>query len=198
MKASKFLEQQHRQLDKLFEQLEDAKNSQRKKIFDELAGLLVGHDAIEREIFYPACEKKMGMTDDLGEALAEHGLVEFSLFRADTAGTEKDFKACVTVLQEVLEHHIGEEEREFFPRAERALGADLSKTITEKMEERFAKAQEEDFRVGLLKNLRQVIDGAVKTSKRVVKKPKGLALAAKTAKKAKKARKSKKKGGAKK
>ena len=38
------------------------------------------------------------------------------------------------------------------------------------MEERFARAQEEDFRVGLEKNLRQVIDGAVKTTKRDGKK----------------------------
>src|SRR3954453_17061636 len=129
MKASEFLEQQHRQLERLFDRLEQAKNSERKRVFDELAGLLVGHDAIEREIFYPACEKKMGMTDELGEALAEHGLVEFSLFRADTARTGEDFKACVTVLREALEHHVDEEEGEFFPKAERALGADQSAQI---------------------------------------------------------------------
>ena len=169
MKVTAFLEQQHRQLDKLFDQLEKAKDSKRKKVFDELASLLVGHDAVEREILYPAFEKKKGMTDDLGEALAEHGLVEFALFRADTARTGKDFEACCTVLRETLEHHVKEEENDFLPRVERALGAELSQAVAERMEERFARAQDEDFRVGLLKNLRQVIDGAVKTSKRATK-----------------------------
>ena len=172
MKASAFLEQQHRQLDKLFDQLEEAKASKRKKIFDELASLLVGHDAVEREILYPAFEKKKGMTDGLGEALAEHGLVEFSLFRADSARTGKDFRACCTVLREALDHHVKEEENAFLPKVERALGAELSEATAALMEERFARAQEEDFRVGLLKNLRQVIDGAVKTSKRVAKRGK--------------------------
>ena len=170
MKATEFLESQHRQLSKLFGQLEKAKDGNRKKIFDELAGLLVGHDAVEREILYPAFEKKKGMTKSLGEALAEHGVVEFSLFRADTARTGKDFKACCTVLREVLEHHVKEEEKEFLPKVERALGRELSETVAAQMEERFARAQEADFRIGLEKNLRQVIDGAVKTTKRDGKK----------------------------
>src|SRR3954466_6860832 len=136
MKASEFLEQQHRQMDTLFDRLEKAKDSERKRVFDELAGLLVGHDAIEREIFYPACEKKMGMSDDLGEAYAEHGVVEFSLFRADNARSETDFKACITVLKEAVEHHVDEEEDTFLPKAERALGPALSEKITAQMEER--------------------------------------------------------------
>lgn len=108
----------------------------------------------------------MGKTDDLGEALAEHGVVEFCVFRADSARTDEDFDACVTVLEEVLHHHIKEEETEFFPKAKRALGVDKLEDLGEKMEQRFETAMEKDFRIALQKNLGQVLQGAVKTSRR--------------------------------
>jgi hemerythrin-like domain-containing protein len=167
MKATDLLEKQHREVERLFDSIEKAKGRvAKRKLFDELAASLVAHDAIEREIFYPACEKKMGKTDDLGEALAEHGVVEFCVFRADTARTDDDFDACVTVLQESLDHHVKEEENEFFPKASRALGAEMLEKLGAKMEDRFESAMEADFRIALQKNLGQVLQGAVKTSRR--------------------------------
>ena len=167
MKATELLEKQHREVERLFDSIEKAKGRvAKRKLFDELAGALVAHDAIEREIFYPACEKKMGRTDGLGEALAEHGVVEFCVFRADSARTDDDFDACVSVLQESLDHHVSEEENEFFPKAKRALGAEMLEQLGAKMEERFESAMETDFRGALHKNLGQVLQGAVKTSRR--------------------------------
>ena len=64
----------------------------------------------------------MGMTDLLGEALVEHGLIEFMLYEADQAQGKKDFKFKCKVLREALEHHVEEEEDEFFPEVEQALG----------------------------------------------------------------------------
>ena len=208
MKATELLEKQHREVERLFDDIESAKGrSAKKKLFDELAASLVAHDAIEREIFYPACEKKMGMTDDLGEAIAEHGVVEFCVFRADTARTDEDFEACVTVLQESLHHHVREEENEFFPKAARALGAEKLEALGAAMEDRFESALEKDFRIGLQKNLGQVLEGAVKTSRRgrgkkSAKKAKKTVKSSKNGKKAKKsktgAKKKKSKTGAKK
>jgi len=167
MKAIELLEKQHREIEDLFDDIEKAKGRvAKRKLFDELAANLVAHDAIEREIFYPACEKKMGKTDGLGEALAEHGVVEFCVFRADSARTDDDFDACVTVLEESLDHHITEEESEFFPKAKRALGAEMLEDLGAKMEQRFDTAMEKDFRIALQKNLGQVLQGAVKTSRR--------------------------------
>lgn len=166
MKAIELLERQHREVERLFDAIEKAKGrAAKRKLFGELASQLVAHDAIEREIFYPACGKKMKKKDDLGEALAEHGVVEFCLFRADNARTDDDFEACVTVLQESLHHHIKEEENSFFPKARRALGAEKLADLGEQMEQRFEGATEKDFRVALHKNLAQVLQGAVKTSR---------------------------------
>src|SRR5882724_6363441 len=109
--AIDLLKGQHEEVKALFKKIEKASaRAQKTKLFDELAGKLVGHDAIEREIFYPACERGMGMTDLLGEALVEHGVVEFSLYQADQARQAKDFSFKCQVLSEIVEHHVKEEE----------------------------------------------------------------------------------------
>ena len=73
--ATSLLTQQHDEVKALFKRIEGASSRAAKvKLFEELAHNLVAHDAIEREIFYPACERALGMTDLLGEALVEHGV----------------------------------------------------------------------------------------------------------------------------
>src|SRR5690349_2072775 len=93
MKATELLMKQHRLVEDLFEQFEEAGDAtEKRELFAKLAQNLVAHDAIEREIFYPACEKELGSEDEvLGESLVEHGLVEFCLFRADQRQTAEDF-----------------------------------------------------------------------------------------------------------
>lgn len=167
MKATELLKSQHEEVKALFERIEKTKNTEeRSELFEELAANLVAHDAIEREIFYPACEEKMGLNDQLGEALVEHGVVEFALYNADQAHGKPDFLHKVTVLKEVLEHHIEEEEKEFFPAAEKALGKPRLEELGERMEQRFEAALDEDFRVPLAKNLEQVLAGALKPNPR--------------------------------
>lgn len=163
MKATDLLKHQHREIRDLFERLERAKDDESKsELFEELATNLVAHDAIERQVFYPACEERMGMSDLLGEALVEHGLVEFSLYLADQARGEEDFEYKCSVLREILEHHLEEEENTFFPKVERAFGKTRLEELTEELEERFEAAKEEDFRVALHANLEQVLQGAIK------------------------------------
>lgn len=165
--ATKLLTKQHDEVKALFKRLESSRShSQQIEIFNELAQNLVAHDAIEREIFYPACERAMGMTDTLGEALVEHGVVEFSLFQADEARRSKDFEYKCTVLKEMVEHHVKEEEDEFFPRVERALGKAKLLELGAKLKERFEEVRASDFRTPLRSNLNQVLAGALKPSGR--------------------------------
>jgi hemerythrin-like domain-containing protein len=169
MKATDLLEEQHRVVRDLFKRIEGASGSEQRALFAEIASNLVAHDAIEREIFYPACEQALGMTDDLGEALVEHGVVEFCLFEVDEAKPEQ-FKHKCTVLREMLDHHIDEEEDEFFPKVEKALGEEKLESLGEEMQRRFQEAKRNDFRGPLHENLRQVLSGAMKT-KPTQKKP---------------------------
>jgi hypothetical protein len=165
--AIQLLKTQHEEVKALFKRIEKAQARAAKlKLFDELAANLAAHDAIEREIFYPACERAMGLTDLLGEALVEHGVVEFSLFQADQARADKDFSFKCKVLSEMVEHHVEEEEDDFFPKVEKALGKEKLLELGARMSERFEQAKAKDFRPPLHSNLKQVLAGALKPAKR--------------------------------
>ncbi|MES1183650.1 MAG: hemerythrin domain-containing protein [Myxococcales bacterium] len=167
MKATDLLKQQHDEVARLFKAIENTDDGADKKAhFLELASNLVGHDGIEREIFYPACEEAMGLNDELGEALVEHGVIEFALYQANEALGKDDFDFKVTVLKELVEHHVKEEEDEFFPKAEKALGDDSLELLTEELQEAFEDARQSDFQTPLYENLRQVFAGALKTEPR--------------------------------
>jgi hemerythrin superfamily protein len=169
MKATDLLKRQHRDVETLFRALEgdqpDDSDERKAEIFEELAATLVAHDAIEREIFYPACEKTLGLTDLLGESLVEHGVIEFSLYEADEALGEDDFDFKVTVLKEMIEHHVKEEEKEFFPQVEEAIDSEQLEELGQLMEQRFSQARSTDFREPLHENLRQVLEGTLRPSK---------------------------------
>jgi hypothetical protein len=163
MKATDLLKAQHEEVSRLFKAIESAESkTEKKKLFMEVASNLVAHDAIEREIFYPACEAAMGLNDLLGEALVEHGVIEFSLYQATEAMDEDDFDFKCKVLSELVEHHVEEEEKEFFPKVEKELGQDSLELLGSEMSEEFEDARAEDFRAPLYNNLQQVFAGALK------------------------------------
>jgi hemerythrin superfamily protein len=162
MKATSLLTKQHQTVSRLFKAIESAKSDAEKtKLFRELASNLTAHDGIEREIFYPACQEAMGLNDDLGEALVEHGVVEFSLYQANEAIGAKDFDFKCKVLKEMVEHHVKEEEDEFFPKVEKLLGDSALEALGEEMEEAFEDKLGEDFQTPLYENLRQVMAGVL-------------------------------------
>src|SRR6185503_19017025 len=99
MKATDLLESQHRLVEKLFDQYENAKDmSEKTSLFEQIAKNLVGHDAIEREIFYPACEREIDEKNVLKESLVEHCVVEFCLMRADKNRKTEKLDSYIKVL----------------------------------------------------------------------------------------------------
>jgi hemerythrin superfamily protein len=161
MKATSLLKAQHEEVATLFKRIEKCKDEgQKRELFVELAGKLVGHDGIERELFYPACKEAMGKTELLGEAMVEHGVIEFSLHLADQAQGQEDFDDKVNVLREMVEHHVKEEEHDLFPKVHKAMSDELLQELGAKMEARFEAATKRDFRAPLNDNLRQVLKGA--------------------------------------
>jgi hemerythrin superfamily protein len=183
--AIDLLKTQHQLVKALFKRIEKATTrSAKTKHFDELAANLAAHDAIEREIFYPACEKAMGMTDLLGEALVEHGVVEFSLYQADQARKDRDFSFKCQVLSEIVEHHVKEEEEDFFPKVEKALGEEKLLELGTRMKLRFEQAKAKDYHPALKSNLKQVLAGALKPEKRAKPRRKSAARAASKPRKA--------------
>ena len=56
-----------------------------------------------------------------------------------------------------------EEEKELFPKVDKALDKDLLEQLTGRMDARFKHAMAEDFRGPLVENVREVMTGALKT-----------------------------------
>jgi hypothetical protein len=170
MKATELLEQQHRMMEELFDEFEQAAEGEKADVFEQIAANLVAHDAIEREIFYPACEKTLSGEEEedvLGESLVEHGVVEFCLFRADKNRSKPaELDKYVTVLKEVVFHHVKEEEDELLPKATKGMDSEKLEELGAEMEARFQKALKSDYRRPLRENLQQVLDGKAKTTKK--------------------------------
>jgi len=150
VKATQLLEKQHRQFERLFDALEDARDdaTRERNLFDELAKNLVAHDAIERTMFYPACARELGLTPILGESQAAHGIVEFGLYACMRALGHPDFMFKLAALRDVVSHHVDEEEDELFPEVTEAV-----EELGPQMNGRFEEVLREDYRARLQDNL---------------------------------------------
>ncbi len=137
MKASTLLKQQHREVEKLFSTALKTENpNTRRKAMDDIAAALTHHTAIEETIFYPAV-RELGTQkaeDMVGEAYEEHHVVKLVLAELpDVDPAADNFEYKMTVLKELVEHHVEEEEDEMFPMAEKRLGEDRSAQLAEQM-----------------------------------------------------------------
>jgi hemerythrin superfamily protein len=114
------LKQDHREVEQLFKRFEkagsDAHAAKRKLVASMIEALSV-HAEIEEMVFYPAVRSDMPRsTSDVLEALEEHHIVKVALSELeDLAPTAERFDAKVTVMMELVRHHVKEEEGELFP-----------------------------------------------------------------------------------
>lgn len=111
--AIKLLAQDHREVEELFEKFEKASGDEKKEqIARRICTELKVHAMIEEEIFYPALRGKID-DDDLDEALVEHDGAKVLINEIEAGGAETNFfEAKVKVLQEEIEHHVKEEEKQ--------------------------------------------------------------------------------------
>lgn len=141
------LVEQHRELAKLMARFDTAKRSKDKdRLFVEMASRLVAHEVIEREIFYPACEHVLGRSDPLVEGMVEHALAEYALHLAEQARGTDAFVYLVHVVEEILLHHVEEEEAEIFSVAARLLGEEHLEALGKAMRERYRSVLHDDYR----------------------------------------------------
>lgn len=120
--AIALLKEDHRAVEKLFKEFEEAKGEGRKeKLARQICLELTVHTTIEEEIFYPACDGKVD-EDLLKEAYVEHDAAKLLIAEIEAGSGESDdfFDAKVQVLSEQIEHHVKEEEGELFPQVRKA------------------------------------------------------------------------------
>ncbi len=122
--AIALLKADHRKVEELFEKFSSTRSADRKKtIADQICMELTVHAMIEEEIFYPACKAKVD-DDLLDESYVEHDGAKVLIAEIAAGGPDDEFyDAKVTVLSEMIEHHVKEEEKRsegLFAQARRA------------------------------------------------------------------------------
>jgi hemerythrin superfamily protein len=134
MSAIDKLKSDHREVEKLFEAFEKARTAAKKRdLFEQIADKLAVHATIEERHFYPAVKAKE--TEDLLlEAAEEHLSVKrliADLLQLDAK--DETFEAKVKVLQEQVDHHVKEEEKELFPQAKKLLDTETLLGLEQEM-----------------------------------------------------------------
>lgn len=134
------LQADHETVQDLAKQLAESKNGpQRRSLLAQLKPLLTAHArAEEQAVYVPLTQVKDSPDSRLmgSEGAVEHFLVDMILEKLDAArdATSDMWRAHATVLQELLEHHIKEEESEMFEE----LGEHFSAEEREAMAVQFA------------------------------------------------------------
>jgi len=140
VKATELLKRQHREVKGLFRETKKASGAKdRRSGMEEIASNLLAHMAIEEDIFYPAV-KGIGSTkaeELIPEAFEEHHVAKLVIAELPKVDPEDErFEAKITVLQELIEHHVQEEEQELFKVAEK-LGTERLAELGAEMEAAF-------------------------------------------------------------
>ena len=111
--AVALLKADHKQVAEWFAQFESARSDEIKRgLAQQICAALTVHATIEEEIFYPAFLESTEETDLHHEAEIEHQGAKNLIAEIEKSGPEDEyFDARVTVLAELIRHHVNEEEQ---------------------------------------------------------------------------------------
>lgn len=133
------LKKDHQQVKELFDSIEATGEKAYKKkaaIFEKIDAGLSLHAEIEETIIYPVIEKFKETKSITMESYEEHKLVKQLLAEINnTQPQNANWQAKLTVLKELVEHHVKEEENDLFPKVKKVISLDERKLMGEKMEE---------------------------------------------------------------
>jgi hemerythrin superfamily protein len=150
------LKEDHKQVRSLFrkfEQAGDDAEATKARLVDQILEALTVHTYIENEGMYPAVRALVpDLEDDILESLEEHHVADVLCTELAAMNPDHEhFDAKVTVLIENVEHHIEEEEGEWFPKVREALGRNDLQQIGARLDELREKAPRHPAQPGALK-----------------------------------------------
>jgi hemerythrin superfamily protein len=120
----------HEEVSALFQEAlaDDVPAARRRALATRIVTALTIHAKMEETIFYPAL-RKAGKTEEKNsvlEATEEHGLMKDLIAKISRLEPrDETFMAKLTVLEEVVHHHVKEEEATIFNEARRVLSKRL-------------------------------------------------------------------------
>jgi len=150
--AIALLKADHRKVEDLFAKFERAKgDDQKQRLAEQICTELTIHTMIEEEIFYPACSGAIKDQDLLDESFVEHDGAKVLVAELEaTTPSAKFYDAKMSVLSEMIKHHVKEEEKRgegLFAQA-KAAGLDLD-DLGERMNARKQELMEQFKSTGL-------------------------------------------------
>ena len=121
------LKDDHKQIRKVFRDFQaagDAATSRKGTLVKKMIELLTQHTYIENEVMYPRVRALLpDLEDDVLESYEEHHVADVLVMELSTMKpTDERFDAKTTVLIENVQHHMDEEEQEWFPQVRAGLG----------------------------------------------------------------------------
>ena len=123
MEIYSLLKKDHETISSLFEKLEQTSGRAKKareKIFAEIKLELMDHSEAEKTAFYDPMQSKKEAKDKILEANEEHGLVAHLIQEISSLPPDDErWMAKCSVLKEVAEHHVKQEEGEIFKTAKK-------------------------------------------------------------------------------
>ena len=130
--ATELLMSQHREVEGLFDTLASA-TSDKEVIVRKLVTTIMAHARIEEKFFYPAA--KAIDPSLVMESFEEHEGIAHVIKRLHNIDLEDEsFPAKITVLKEMIQHHVKEEENDLFPKVRTKLSADTLQQLGDVME----------------------------------------------------------------
>lgn len=155
--AISLLKADHRLVEEMFEKFARARGNDRKRsLATNICNALRIHAQIEEEIFYPAFYEATREEDKHHKAIIEHDGVKSLVAEIESSRPgDEYFDARVSVLSEMVRHHVQEEEsREGLFGKARESDMDLT-AIGEQLAERKTQLESQP---GLLKTAKQIKD----------------------------------------
>ena len=117
--------------------METEETKERSRLFSEFKTKMTAHSRSEEKVFYRRMEQTEDGKPEALEGTVEHKVVDkliADLARQRNKGSEA-WTAGIKVLKELVEHHVEEEEGEFFETARK----ELDEETLEKMADEFAR-----------------------------------------------------------
>ena len=132
------LKDDHKQIRKVFRDFQAAGDGaavRKGKLVDTMIELLTQHTYIENEVMYPRVRALLPeLEDDVLESYEEHHVADVLVTELSAMKpTDERFDAKTTVLIENVEHHMDEEEKDWFPKVRAGLGRKQLQEIGEEL-----------------------------------------------------------------
>jgi hemerythrin-like domain-containing protein len=150
------LKDEHKLIKKAFRDFEKAGEkayAEKGKVVKRIIELLTVHTYIENEVMYPRVRELLPeVEDDVLESYEEHHVADVLVMELYSMKPQDErFTAKTTVLIENVEHHIDEEEKEWFPKVREGLGRKQLQELGEAMVQARKKAPKKPSQPSALK-----------------------------------------------